>query len=143
MLALQGLCAYEAVGEKFDLFFASFLSDPEVLDDLGIEGPLEEETRSFAFTLARGAWVAMAALDELIEKTATHWRIGRMTPVDRNILRLGLHELRTQPSTAAEVVITEAIELARHFGDTDSPAFVNGVLDAVYKTGVRGEAPAN
>lgn len=140
MLALQALCAYEAVGEKFDSFFTSFLSDPEVLTDLSIDGPLDEDTRNFAFTLARGAWIATKSLDESIEKTATHWRLSRMTPVDRNILRLGLHELRAQPGTAPEVIISEAIELARRFGDTDSPAFVNGVLDAVYKSGVRDES---
>jgi N utilization substance protein B len=51
--------------------------------------------------------------------------------VDRNILRLGMHELFEHPETPPQVVINEAIELARHFGDADSPAFVNGVLDAI------------
>lgn len=140
MLALQALCAYEALGPKFDSHFTNFLSDAEILADVEIDGPLDEETRKFAFTLARGAWLETAAIDGLIERTVTHWRIGRMTPVDRNILRLGVHELRARPDTAAEVVISEAIELARRFGDTDSPAFINGVLDAVYKSIGRGTA---
>ncbi len=56
-----------------------------------------------------------------------------MSPIDRNILRMGLHELLEHPETPPEVVIDEAIELARQFGGEDSPAFVNGVLDAARK----------
>ena len=57
-----------------------------------------------------------------------------MTPVDRNVLRLGLYELLEHPETPPQVVINEAIELARRFGDADSPAFVNGVLDAIRRS---------
>ena len=59
-----------------------------------------------------------------------------MTPVDRNVLRLGLFELLHTTNTPPAVVIDEAINLARHFGDSDSPAFVNGVLDALRRQSV-------
>ena len=53
-----------------------------------------------------------------------------MPPVDRNILRMGLHELLEQPDTPPEVIINEAVELARLLGNADSSSFINAVLDA-------------
>ena len=61
---------------------------------------------------------------------ARNWRLARMATVDRNILRLGAYELGFT-DTPVRVVLDEAIELARRFGDEPSPGFVNGVLDAV------------
>jgi transcription antitermination protein NusB len=93
--------------------------------------------RSMAERLARGAQARVAALDEQIAGAATHWRIDRIAPVDRTILRLGSYELAHEPETPAAVVLDEAVELAKRFGEEDSPAFVNGVLDAIRKR-VRG-----
>lgn len=131
MLALQALCAFEAVGEPFDKQLNEFLSDEQTLADLDIELPAPPGLLEFARTLAQGTWTRRHVLDEKLSQTAAHWSISRMTPVDRNILRMGLHELLAHPDTPPQVVINEAIELARRFGDADSPAFVNGVLDAV------------
>ena len=64
-------------------------------------------------------------------EAATHWRLDRIAPVDRTILRLGAYELLAEPGTPAAVVLDEAVELAKRFGEADSPAFVNGVLDAI------------
>jgi len=132
MLALQALCAFEAVGDAFSAQVDEFLHDEQVLADLGLRAPPPPEVAGFAGELARGAWARRRVLDEKLAQTAAHWSVGRMTPVDRNILRLGLHELLSSPDNPPQVVINEAIELARLFGDTDSPAFVNGVLDAVW-----------
>jgi N utilization substance protein B len=131
MLALQALCAYEAVGDSFRTELPRFLADDEILADLGILSPLADDLNAFARSLADGAWAERRALDDHLQRTATHWSLTRMTPVDRNVLRLGLFELLHMPQTPAAVVIDEAINLARQFGDTDSPAFVNGVLDAL------------
>ena len=54
-----------------------------------------------------------------------------MTPVDRNVLRLGTYELMHEPSVPRAVVIDEAVELAKLFGSEESGSFVNGVLDRV------------
>ena len=74
-------------------------------------------------------------VDEIIEKAAPDWPIDKISPVDRNILRIGLTELlfgdRTQ--VPPKVAINEAIELAKTFGGENSGKFVNGVLGAVYK----------
>ncbi|MEX0930689.1 MAG: transcription antitermination factor NusB, partial [Candidatus Paceibacterota bacterium] len=74
-------------------------------------------------------------LDSVIEKAAPEWPIDRISPVDRNILRLGLYELlfSDRSEVPAKVAINEAIELAKQFGGENSSRFVNGVLGAVYK----------
>lgn len=141
MLALQALCAYDGVGEAFDEYLNSFLRDGEVLHDLGIEHFPTGEMLIFARALARGAWSRRQYLNEQLSRTAAHWSLDRMTPVDRNVLRLGLYELLEHPETAPQIVINEAIELARRFGDADSPSFVNGVLDALRRTLVNFEEP--
>ena len=74
-------------------------------------------------------------LDLVIEKAAPEWPLDRISPVDRNILRLGLYELlfSDRKEVPAKVAINEAIELAKQFGGDNSSRFVNGVLGAVYK----------
>jgi N utilization substance protein B len=74
-------------------------------------------------------------LDQIITKAAPEWPIERISPVDRNILRLGLYELlfADRKEVPAKVAINEAIELAKQFGGENSSKFVNGVLGAVYK----------
>lgn len=74
-------------------------------------------------------------LDLIIEKAAPEWPIDRISPVDRNILRLGLFELlfSDRSEVPAKVAINEAIELAKQFGGENSSKFINGVLGAVYK----------
>jgi len=86
----------------------------------------------FAKHLALGVLASRDRLDEVIAKHASNWRVERMAVVDRNILRLASWEL-LEGGTPAAVAIDEAIELARRFGEDTSPAFVNGVLDAVAK----------
>lgn len=74
-------------------------------------------------------------LDLVIEKAAPEWPIDRISPIDRNILRLGLYELlfSDRQEVPAKVAINEAIELAKQFGGENSGRFINGVLGAVYK----------
>ena len=93
--------------------------------------------RAMAERLACGAQSRAAELDAAIAEAATHWRLDRIATVERTILRLGAYELEAEGGTPAAVVLDEAIELAKRFGDADSPAFVNGVLDAIRRR-VRG-----
>ncbi len=87
--------------------------------------------RAMAERLARGAQSREAELDEAIAAAATNWRLDRIAPVDRTILRLGAYELVGEADTPSAVILDEAVELAKRFGEADSPAFVNGVLDAI------------
>jgi N utilization substance protein B len=100
----------------------------------------DSEMVAYALALYDGVTTHKHRIDPLLTQTATNWRLSRMMPVDRNVLRLGAYELLFDPAGAPlEVVINEAIELARRFGSEDSPKFVNGVLDKVAKA--RGAEP--
>lgn len=89
----------------------------------------------FMKKLLDGVLSKQSELDLIIEKAAPEWPIDRISPVDRNILRLGLFELlfADRAEVPAKVAINEAIELAKQFGGENSSRFVNGVLGAVYK----------
>lgn len=84
----------------------------------------------FARELATAVAGRREEIDALIGLHARNWRVSRMAAVDRNVLRLAVHELQ-RTATPVAVVIDEAVDLARRFGGDSSPAFVNGVLDAV------------
>jgi len=91
--------------------------------------------RPFMEKLLDGILSKHSELDLVIEKAAPEWPLDRISPVDRNILRLGLYELlfSDRKEVPAKVAINEAIELAKQFGGDNSSRFVNGVLGAVYK----------
>ena len=84
----------------------------------------------FARELVAAVTSRAQTLDALLAAHARNWRVSRMPAVDRNVLRLAVYELR-DTQTPVAVVIDEAVDLARRFGGDASPAFVNGVLDAV------------
>lgn len=89
------------------------------------------DLRGFSAELVAGSLREIASLDALLEKHASNWKIGRMGFVDRNLLRMAIYEMSRFPETPTSVVIDEAVELAKQFGTAESPAFINGVLDAV------------
>ena len=77
----------------------------------------------------RGVGARQAELDEVLARLSRNWRIERMAVVERNIIRLALWELLHAPAVPVNVVINEAIELAKRFGTAEGAAFVNGLLD--------------
>lgn len=89
-----------------------------------------EAAREFARGLVEGTIDRVEEIDRILIETSEHWRLGRMSTVDRNVLRLAVYELLTK-STPPGVVINEALEIAKRFSSPESVAFVNGVLDAV------------
>src|ERR1700693_1370695 len=102
--------------------------DPEHLEEnFWKSARAAESTRKFAHELFTGVVAAAPELDKLITAHAANWRLERMSAIDRNLLRLGAYELRfgTAPPN---VVINEAVELAKSFSDADAPAFINGIL---------------
>lgn len=94
-------------------------------------GTISREDRDFAQRLVRGVSGCRDELDALIRRISRHWRLERMARVDRNVIRLATYELMKLPEVPARVTLNEAVELAKRFGNEDSPAFVNGVLDRV------------
>jgi N utilization substance protein B len=89
----------------------------------------EDDLRTFCLALYDGVLANLADIDARLTAAAENWRLSRMAVIDRNILRLGAHEVLHQPDVPAAAALNEAIELARRYGAADSPAFVNGVLD--------------
>lgn len=91
------------------------------------------EDGGFSEELVRGVLKHREEIDNLITKYAPEWPINQITLVDRNILRLGILELKFADNIPSKVAINEAIELAKGFGGNSSGKFVNGVLGAIYK----------
>lgn len=89
--------------------------------------PLERER---AEAMARAVAEQLDRLDDDIASAAEKWRLSRIGTVERNILRLGLHEL-LETDVPPKVVIDEGVRLAQWFAGEKAPAFVNGVLDAL------------
>jgi len=72
-------------------------------------------------------------IDTKMAASCEHWRLDRITYVDRNILRVGIYEMLFVPDVPPKVSIDEAIELGKKYGNEDSRAFINGVLDKVMR----------
>jgi len=92
-----------------------------------------DEAFEYAQALVRGTVEGQEKIDELIRSQADNWRLERMPPVDRNILRLAVYEMLHEQETPKLVVLDEAIELAKKFGSEQSGRFVNGLLDGLLK----------
>ncbi|MGH9817713.1 MAG: transcription antitermination factor NusB [Candidatus Acidiferrales bacterium] len=121
--ALQMLYQWEVSGQK-----------PHAVESAFWKGARSEKnTRVFANELFEGAVGWVKEIDKLLGQHAQNWRLDRMAAIDRNILRLGVYELRYCSDAPPKVVINEALELAKKFCDAEGPAFVNGILDSVNK----------
>ena len=121
-LAMQALFLWDNNGEM----------DEALARPLMEEGTDDESVRAAALRMAQGTWEQRQMIDERLERLAPQWPPRRQPGVDRSLLRLAVWEL-TNADTPPKVVIDEAIELAKKFSTEQSPAFINGVLDAVLK----------
>lgn len=83
--------------------------------------------------LVQGVEEHREEIDTLIAERAEGWPLERLHSVDRNLLRLAIYELLYEEDVPPEVVIDEAVELAKKYGTERSPAFINGILDRIYK----------
>jgi N utilization substance protein B len=105
----------------------TFGSDPAALWP---QARLASDLRTRAVALAAAVVRERASLDSTLAAATENWRLERLGVVERNVLRLAALEL-ARAETPAKVVIAEAVRLARWFGGSQAPAFVNGVLDRV------------
>jgi N utilization substance protein B len=127
ILALQALCQLEVLGDDFLSQLDEFLAD---------ESP-PPGVKDYAADLTRETWSHRDEVDAAIQSASENWKVPRMAPVDRNILRLAVCELYYHADIGARVTIDEAIEIAKQFGAAESPAFINGILDAVWSSKAR------
>ncbi len=92
---------------------------------------IQKKARPYAATLLQGVYDNRQEVDAVISERASNWRLERIDVTDRNILRIAVYEMIHQQDVPPEVAINEAVEIAKRFCADDSPAFVNGILDAV------------
>ncbi len=107
-------------------------SDAALAEQVALDGSEDPEIRRGALDIALATWEQRKATDEKIERIAPQWPTRRQPGVDRNLIRMAVWEM-TSTDTPPKVVIDEAIELSKQFSTEQSPAFINGVLDAVLK----------
>ncbi|MGD2045144.1 MAG: transcription antitermination factor NusB [Gemmatimonadota bacterium] len=80
----------------------------------------------------------LAEIDSALRRSLENWRLDRLAAMDRAVLRIGATELMYVEEVPPKVAIQEAIHLAEAYGGDESPSFVNGVLDALYKRAAAG-----
>ncbi|MFA7654294.1 MAG: transcription antitermination factor NusB [Candidatus Magasanikbacteria bacterium] len=120
------------------LFEWDFRGQPSAALPAILEHNLQEfgpglEEGNFSKELIDGVLDNQKNIDEIIAKYAPEWPIAQITIVDRNILRIGVYELKIAKNVPPKVAINEAIELAKSFGGPSSGKFVNGVLGSMFK----------
>lgn len=109
------------------------------LDHLVEDEKLSDEGKRFATAIVEGVLQCQAQLDQIIAKHAPEWPVDQLAIVDRNILRIALYELQSNPDVPIKVAINEAVELAKTFGSDTAPRFVNGVLGTFLQAHPAGE----
>jgi N utilization substance protein B len=98
-----------------------------------IEQIVPKDATLFTKELVEGVEVEREELDALIERHAEGWTLDRIAPVERNILRVALHEMIHRSDIPDEVAIDEAVEAAKELCSAEAPKFVNGILGAVQR----------
>jgi len=135
-IAMQALFEWDFRGQPTD-------SLPTIMDrDLKEFGPGLEETE-FAKKIIDDVFANIKDIDSIITQYAPQWPIEQITIIDRNVLRIGIYELKFNKQVPPKVAINEAIELAKNFGGPSSGRFVNGVLGAIYKEMAEPETSAS
>jgi len=122
--------------QRRDAVFACYQQD---VTDRPLD-TLLADSRPFTIELARGVEENRETIDQTISDFAKGWSIQRIAPLERNILRVALYEMRFRDDVPAEVAIDEAVETAKKYCGTDAPGFVNGILGAAERQ-MEPEAP--
>ena len=127
-----------------NLLYGWELSDGSATPSAFAEEALTRRTiadryRPYALELVGAVERDLGAIDDIIAEYAANWRVERIGVIDRNVLRIGIAELRFLDGVPPKVAIHEAVRLATRYGGAESPRFVNGVLDAVYREATPAE----
>jgi N utilization substance protein B len=95
----------------------------------------DAEMTAYCLRLYDGTLAHQSEIDSTLAAAATNWRLSRMQPADRSVLRMGTYELLFDPQyKPVETILNEAVDLARRFGSVESPGFVNGILDHIARS---------
>jgi transcription antitermination protein NusB len=129
-LVLKCLYAYDSAQQPIESIVEHLIQTSE----------LDEDSQRFAERLLRHVVTATINIDEQISKFSQNWDIARLAMVDKCILRMAICEFTSFPEIPAKVSINEAVELAKKYSTQESSRFVNGILDAIYKSLETSEA---
>jgi len=110
----------------------------EAPEDPGV-AESSEAGKPYVMELVSGVWNGRDELDALVQQHSQNWKLARIAKVELTILRLALYEILHVDDIPLRVALNEAVELAKEFGDENSPGFVNGILDAVAKAVDQGK----
>lgn len=115
------------------LFQTEFAPQIRVADMAALHGEnFDNETIAYAEEIVTGVLQHQTEIDQKIQSASRHWKMERMASVDRNILKIGVYEMSfSAHPLKSNIVIDEAVEIAKKYGTTDSGSFVNGVLDQI------------
>jgi len=127
-IALNILYQWDSAGVPFDEALETALEFAD-LTSLGAKNPERaDEAREYARALALGVKDRIGEIDKHIAELAEGWPLERQPAVDRNILRIAVHEISHVDSVPPVVAVDEAIELAKKYSTAESGKFINGVL---------------
>jgi len=107
----------EGIDERFEMFCGLY--------------QVSRKAREYTLVLLNSALSHQQKVDELIRQCAKNWRLERISITDRNLLRIAVSEMLYSEDVPHQVAINEAVEIAKRYGSDESPAFINGILDAV------------
>ncbi len=96
------------------------------------EKKIRNKQQDFALSLFNGTINELSKLDEIIQSNLKEWEFNRLGGMEKSILRLGAYEI-LYTNTDSPVVINEAIELAKIYGEENAPKLINGILDSIIK----------
>jgi N utilization substance protein B len=139
-IALRILFQYEVSEnltpqETFDLFCRSFSPDGDGIEDpdvLGCKKGGFKKALPFIHDLFFGVTSHQEELDRMLAEASDNWKLGRMSRVDRNVMRIALYEMLFKDDIPFKVSLNEAVDLGKEFGTEDSGSFINGVLDRIH-----------
>ncbi|MEA4882871.1 MAG: transcription antitermination factor NusB [Clostridia bacterium] len=124
-------------------------SSPEQACEFAVAGSpdldLPERAQLFAKTLVFGVVSKLKEIDDVIARLARDWAVDRMSPTDRNVMRIAVFEMLYLHDAPVAASIDEAVEIARLYGSAESSRFVNGILGSLaemIKGGSGGESDA-
>ncbi len=123
IIAMQMLYQIHQTADPVQLVIRQFWLNREISVDL----------RPFTQELVVGTTSNLETIDAELQVTSNNWKIHRMPVVDLSILRLATYEILYLNEIDAATSINEAVEIAKSYSTTDSPKFINGILDNIHK----------
>ena len=125
--ALQALFSIDMLEEHQET------CNDQLVQDLCRMMSVPESGRDYFFDLLTGVVTHLKAIDKVIADSSCNWKLSRMSTVDRNVIRIAIYELVYRNDIPHKVAINEAVDIGKKFGSEKSGAFINGILDSVYK----------